>query len=276
MTRTRTKPLIGLVLAAALVAAACGYGQGAGGARVPSGSGPGTARLTVLAAASLTDALAAATRSYQETHPGVSFTVATGASSALRVQVEQGAPADVFLSADTRNAEALVHGRLSIGPAVPFAGNVLAIVVPGANPARIGSPLDLARPGVRVVAAGSQVPITEYANRLVANLARLPGYPADFAARYAANVVSREDDVRSVLTEVELDEADAGIVYVTDALAAAQVRVIPVPASADVTATYDGVVVRGSPNAAAAAAFLAWLAGPPGQAILARFGFRSP
>jgi molybdate transport system substrate-binding protein len=230
----------------------------------------------VLAAASLTDALNAATRSYRDAHPGVSFTIATGASSALRVQVEQGAPADVFLSADTQNAEALVHEGRSIGPAVPVAGNVLTIVVPSANPARIGSPRDLARPGVRVVAAGNQVPITKYASQLVANLARLPGYPADFAARYAANVVSREDDVRSVLAQVELDEADAGIVYLTDAMAAAQVHVVPVPASANVRATYDGVVVSGSPNAAAAAAFLDWLAGPPGQAILARFGFRSP
>ncbi len=265
-----------LALVAIMVVAACGGTTEAGS--VPSSSGPpaGTAHLTVLAAASLTTALAAATRAYESSHPGASFTVATGASSALRVQIEQGAPADVFLSADTVNAQTLVGEGLADGAAVPFAGNVLTVVAPLANPAGVVTPGDLARPGLRIVAAGSQVPITKYAQQVVANLARQPGYPADFAARYAANVVSHEDDVRAVLAKIELDEGDAAIVYVTDAKTSSKVITIPIPAAANVPATYAGAVVRGSAHATAAAGFLSWLAGPAGQAVLARFGFLPP
>ena len=272
---TRAVSLATLAVVATVVAG-CGAATGAGSVPSPSGPPAGTAHLTVLAAASLTTALATATSAYESSHPGASFTVATGASSALRVQIEQGAPADVFLSADRVNAQTLVGEGLADGAAVPFAGNVLTVVVPLANPAGVVTPEDLARPGLRIVAAGSQVPITKYAQQVVANLARQPGYPADFAARYTANVVSHEDDVTAVLAKIELDEGDAAIVYVTDAKTSSKVLTIPVPAAANVPATYAGVVVKGAAHATAAADFLSWLAGSAGQAILARFGFLPP
>ena len=262
-----------LALVAIVVASGCGAATEARTAPSPSGPAAATAHLTVLAAASLSSALAEATRAYQSSHAGASFTVATGSSAALRVQVEQGAPADVFLSADTLNAQTLVVEGLAVGAAVPFAGNLLTVVVPLANPARVATPADLARPGLRIIAAGSQVPITKYAQQVVANLARQPGYPADFVARYTANVVSHEDDVTAVLAKIELDEGDAAIVYVTDAKTSSKVLTIPIPAAANVPATYAGVVVKGSAHATAAAGFLSWLAGPQGQTILARFGF---
>ncbi len=292
--RPRTPGVPGIVAAltvVSLLAAGCSGATGAAspaagstaaasrpsaGSTSPGASAEPAAHLTILAAASLVDALAAADSAYQAGHPGASFTVSTGSSAALRVQIEQGAPADVFLSADTANAQALVGEGLAAGSAVPFAGNKLTVVVPSANPARVRTPADLARPGVRIVAAGSQVPITKYADQVVANLAHQPGYPVDFAARYAANVISHEDDVRAVLAKIELDEADAAIVYVTDAASSTHVRTIPIPDAANVPATYEGVVVKGSAHAGAAAAFLAWLAGPAGQAVLARFGFLAP
>ena len=95
--------------------------------------------------------------------------------------------------------------------------------MPTANPAGITTPADLAKPGVKVIAAGDEVPITKYATQLVENLAKAAGYPADFAAAYAANIASKEDNVKAVVAKIELGEGDAGIVYVTDAKASTKV-----------------------------------------------------
>jgi molybdate transport system substrate-binding protein len=124
-----------------------------------------------------------------------------------------------------------------------------------------------------VIAAGDTVPISRYANQLIANLAKQPGYPADYAARYTANIVSKQDNVSAVVAQIALGEGDAGIVYVTDAKTSAKVATIDVPAAANVPASYAGVVVKSTSNLDAAKAFLAWLAGPDGQAILISFGF---
>jgi molybdate transport system substrate-binding protein len=150
------------------------------------------------------------------------------------------------------------------------------VIVPVANPAKLTSPKDLARSGVKIIAAGDAVPITKYANQLVANLAKEPGYPADFEAAYQKNIVSKEDNVKALVAKLELGEGDAGIVYVTDAKASTKVATVDVPPTANVLATYAGVVVKASPNQNAAIRFLAWLAGPDGQAILSGFGFLPP
>ncbi len=237
---------------------------------------PAAIDLTIYGAASLKGSLEKVKSAYAAAVPGVTLTISTDASSALAAKIEQGAPADVFLSADTKNPQALVDKGLTDGPAVVFAGNKLTIIVPSDNPAAITTPADLARAGVKVIAAGDEVPITKYATQLVDNLAGEPGYPADFAAAYAANVVSREDNVKAVVAKIELGEGDAGIVYVTDAAASTEVATVGVPDSANVLATYAGVVAKASKSTAAAQAFLAWFAGPDGQAILATFGFLPP
>lgn len=271
----RSRP-VALVAAVALVVAACSVGTSPSPSVAASPPGAGPANLTIYAAASLTDALAKAKAAYEAANPGTTLTISTDASSALETKIEQGAPADVFLSADTANPQKLVDQGLANGAPVTFAGSKLTVVVPTSNPASIQTPADLARPGVKVIAAGDAVPITKYANQLVANLAKESGYPTDFAAKYAANIVSKEDNVKALIAKVELGEGDAGIVYVTDAKASDKVGTIDVPDAANVPATYEGVVVRASPNAAAAEAFLAWLAGPGGQAILSGFGFLPP
>lgn len=249
------------------------------GCSAGSGASPGSTAsepLTVFAAASLRGVLDEALTAYEAAHPGTTLTVSTGSSAALETQIELGAPADVFLSADTANAQKLVADGFAAGGPVVFARNELTVIVPKDDPAGVNTPADLAKSGLRIIAAGHAVPITKYANQLVANLATLPGYPADFAAAYAANVASREDDVKAVLAKVELGEGDAGIVYVTDAAASSKVRTIPVPTAANVPATYAGAVVKGSAHPDAARAFLDWLAGSGGQAILERFGFLPP
>ena len=246
----------------------------------PTGGGvrddPARIELTIFAAASLKGALEDVAGAYAAVAPEVALTFSTGASSALRAQIEQGAPADVLLSADTTQPAALVDDGHTVGAPRIFAGNQLGIIVPSGNPAAIATPADLARPGVKIVAAGDAVPITAYATSLVANLASADGYPRDFDERYAANVVSREDDVGAVVAKIELGEGDAAIVYRTDAVASDSIATVEIPPEANVIASYAAVIIAGTPHADAATAFLDWLIGPAGQAVLARRGFSAP
>ncbi|MEA2621942.1 MAG: molybdate transport system substrate-binding protein [Chloroflexota bacterium] len=269
------------VLVLLLLVSACGTGATAAPTSAPAGgppaaTGAGGGGVTVFAAASLKGVLAKAKAAYEIASPGTTLTISTDSSSALETQIEQGAPADVFLSADTANLQKLVDKGLAAGEPKIFAGNLLTVIVPGSNPAGITSPIDLANAGIKVIAAGDSVPITKYATQLVAELANEPGYPPDFADRYDANIVSKEDNVAAVVAKIELSEGDAAIVYVTDAKASIKVTTIDVPAAADVLATYAGVVVKASRNPDGAAAFLDWFAGPAGKSILAAFGFQPP
>ena len=288
------------VLAAALVAGALAVacapapsaaGSASAGVASPATASPPTAappttvpqetaapepvELTVFAAASLRDALDALIVAYADVAPEVTITISTGASSTLRAQIEQGAPADLFLSADTTNPAALALAGLTTGDAKLIAGNRLAIIVPTANPAALATPADLARPGVKVIAAGDAVPITVYSDQLVARLGSQAGDPSGFAAAYEANIVSREEDVQAVVAKIELGEGDAAIVYRTDAQADG-VTTIPIPPDADVTASYAGVLLGASAHLMEARAFLDWITGADAQGIMASFGFSPP
>ena len=232
--------------------------------------------LTVFAAASLKEAVEQAATAFELTQPDTRVLFSFDSSAALATQIEQGAPADVFLSADTSNPARLIAAGLATGDPIVFAANALTIVVPVDNPAGIRLPADLARDDVRIVAAGDEVPITRYAAELISNLASEPDYPPGFAAALAANIVSREDNVRAVLAKVALGEADAAIVYATDATASTEVRTIRVPARANVPVDYAGVVIGASEDLAAAQGFMEWLGGPHGQAILGGLGFLAP
>ena len=275
---------LALIAILAFVLGACSTAATAAPSAAPTGapassSAPASAAagsLTIYGAASLKAALGKAKTAYEAAYPGATLTISTDSSSALETKIEQGAPADVFLSADTTNPQKLIDKGLAGGALTKFAGNLLTVIVPTANPAGITSPADLAKTGVKIIAAGDTVPITKYATQLVANLAKESGYPVDFAARYTANVVSREDNVAAVVSKIELGEGDAGVVYVTDAKTSTKVTTITVPPSANVPATYGGLTVKASTNAAAATAFLTWFSGPDGQAILASFGFLPP
>jgi molybdate transport system substrate-binding protein len=272
--------LVGLAIALALPSglAACSTTEldrsaGANGQPLTSAK---PVELAVFGAASLERALDAVKTAYAAASPGVRLMIATDSSATLRTQLEQGAPADVFLSADQKNPRTLADAGLTDGPPVDFAGNNLTIVVPADNPGGVHSPLDLARPGLRIVAAGSDVPISSYADRVVERLGALAGYPQNFVSAYAQNVVSREQNVQAVVAKIELGEGDAAIVYATDARASREVTIIAIPDAANVSATYAGVVVAASSHRTEAHAFLDWLASPPGFAVLATFGFLPP
>jgi molybdate transport system substrate-binding protein len=260
------------VLAAGLAVAIAACSTTAAPAPVTPGAAAG-GELQVYAAASLKAVLAKAKTAYETVNPGTTITIALDSSTALETKIELGAPADVFLSADTNNPQTLVDKSFASGAIVTFAGNRLTVIVPIANPAAIRTPADLAKPGVKVIACADGVPIQKYAAMLLDNLVNVAGYPADFAAKYAANVVSKEDNVGAIVAKLALDEGDAGIVYVTDAKTSDKVTTVAIPDGANVPAVYGGVVVKASPNQAASTAFLTWLAGPAGQAILATFGF---
>jgi molybdate transport system substrate-binding protein len=232
--------------------------------------------LTIYAASSLKAALDKTKTAYEAAYPGTTLTISTDASSALETKIEQGAPADLLLSADTTNPQKLVDKGLTVGKPTTFAKNKLTVITPKDNPAKIETPKDLADASVKIIGAGDAVPITKYATQLVANLAKQPGYPANYVAAYDANVVSKEDNVSGIVTKVSTGQGDAGIVYVTDANGKADLATVDVPADADVIATYAGVVVKTSSNPDAASAFLMWFAGPDGQAILSGFGFLPP
>jgi molybdate transport system substrate-binding protein len=227
----------------------------------------------VFAAASLKDVFTALGNAWD---PHRQMRNSFDSSSTLAAQIQQGAPADVFASADTTHPQDLAEAGLTLGPPVPFAGNVLVVIVPVDNPAHVRTPADLANPAVRILAAGPDVPITKYADQVVANLAKVSGYPAGYATSVAANVVSREDNVAAVVAKVALGEADAAIVYATDQRTSKDVAAIAIPAAANVVATYAAVALKSGSNQLFAKGFLDWLTGPVAQGILADHGFLPP
>ncbi|HEU5430672.1 MAG TPA: molybdate ABC transporter substrate-binding protein, partial [Thermomicrobiales bacterium] len=215
-------------------------------------------QLTVFAAASLTDAFNDMKQSLEAAHPGLTITYNFAGSQALVTQLQQGAKADVFASAnDVQMKAAIANGSIAGAPVV-FARNVLTIIVPAANPAGIATAADLAKPGLKLVLAAPAVPAGKYAREAICKLAADSANGEGFAAKVAANVVSEEEDVRDVLAKVHLGEADAGIVYVTDAMSAgAAVRTIDIPAAANVVATYP-IAATTDGDAALADAFIAY------------------
>lgn len=220
---------------------------------------PQDGRLTVFAAASLT-------RAFPKLDPSPRYQFA--GSNTLALQIQQGAPADVFVSASPKYVVDLQSKGLTLGKPVWFATNRLVLIVPRANPARIRTPRDLIRPGVRLVIAAPGVPAGDYARTALA------GMHLGAALR---NVVSNEADVEGVVAKVALGEADAGFAYATDARAvASKIRRIPLPPAGRYVAVYGAVVVKGTSDGLHARGFLKLLLSPPGQKLLRAAGFAPP
>jgi molybdate transport system substrate-binding protein len=250
--------LIGVLAAAAL--AGCGSGSSNGAASPSSSAVSGT--VSVFAAASLTESFKTIGVAFQQLHPGVTLRFNFAGTPTLLTQIEQGAQADVFASADTANMDKLVADGYAVGTPATFAHNKLEVVVAAGNPKNIKTLADLAKPGVIYISEAPSVPAGKYSLQALAK------------AGVTATPKSLETDVKSVISKIELGEADAGIVYTTDVRAAAgKVQGIPIPDSFNVVATYPLVKVKDSSNAAAAAAFIAYLRSPEGQAKLESFGF---
>ena len=240
-------------------------------ATFPEGGGD----LTVFAAASLTDSFNQIKSDLEAAHDGLTITYNFAGSQALVTQLTEGSPADVFASASNgQMANAVKAGVISGEPAV-FTQNRLAIVVPKDNPAGVQTPADLATDGLKLVLAQAEVPVGQYARHSIC-LADQDSvtYGAGFAEAVGANIVSEEDNVKAVLTKVQLGEADAGYVYTTDVTpdVVEDVLIIEVPDAINVIAKYPIAPVTGG-NTELAAAFIAYVLGSEGQATLQKWGF---
>jgi molybdate transport system substrate-binding protein len=234
--------------------------------------------LTVFAAASLTDAFEELGALFQRGHPGITVRFNFAGSQQLAAQLEHGAAADVFASADQRWMDQVRRLGLAAGQPVVFAHNRLVVVLPAENPARIERLEDLAQPGLKLVLAADAVPAGRYSREVLRNLSRRPGFGPDFERRVLANVVSEEENVKGVVAKVQLGEADAGMVYRTDVTPGlvAKLRALDIPAAANVVASYPIVVLAASGAPGSARAFVELVRGAEGRASLARHGLAPP
>lgn len=222
-----------------------------------------TGDLAVSAAASLKGAFDEAIKEFASQHPDVNVTATYDGSSTLATQINGGATVDVFASADEANmAKATAPGLAA--DAVLFARNTLVVVVPKGNPAGIETLADLADPDAKVVLCAPEVPCGAASQKL------LDGAGIEVTA------VSQEQNVTAVLTKVRSDEADAGLVYKTDAATTDEVESFTPDGADQVVNSYPIVVLKDAPNADAAKAFVDFITGSAGQKILATFGFDSP
>ena len=265
--------LLGAFLVLAILVVACQ--PAAAPATTPAtASSSGGTRLTVFAAASLTAAFGDIAKSFESANPGTKVTFSFAGSQQLRTQIEQGAPADVFASADNKNMDPLKSEGLIVGDPQIFTRNRLVVILPKNNPAGIKTLQDLAKPGLKLDIADASVPVGNYTLQALDKLSADPAYGADFKTQVLARVVSKENDVKQVVSKIALGEADAGVVYTTDAQAAIdQLTTIDIPDQFNVIATYPIAVVKASANPTLAQKFVDLVLSADGQAVLKKYGF---
>lgn len=230
--------------------------------------------LTVFAAASLTDAFSEMKGLLEEANPDLTITYNFAGSQQLATQLAEGADADIFASANATQMKAVQDAGTIDGEPAIFVRNRLAIIVPADNPADIQEAADLANDGVKLVVAAEAVPVGAYTLDMLDKISADPGFGSDYQEKVEANIVSQEDNVKQVVTKVQLGEADAGVVYVSDVTPDVRedVMIIEIPEEFNVIAEYPvAPVVDG--NAELAQAFIAYLLSPGGQAVLERWGF---
>jgi molybdate transport system substrate-binding protein len=230
-----------------------------------SGSGGAGGTLTVLAASSLTEAFGKLGHTCEQQHPGVHVRFSFDSSATLAEQVAQGAPADVLATADTRTMHTVVAAHANDGKPRLFATNQLVLAVPKANPAHVTGIADLDRPGVKYLACVSSAPCGDLADTLLK------------ANHVSAPPVSREVDVKSVLSKLELGEADAGLVYATDVRSSqGKVIALQVPHAAEHLNEYPIVPLTGSTHSALANDWVRLVLSPGGRQVLQAAGFGAP
>ncbi|WP_329018319.1 molybdate ABC transporter substrate-binding protein [Streptomyces sp. NBC_00690] len=264
---TARRTTVCLTLAAALLVplTACGSdgdGEDVEPRKTGAASTPPAAQLTVLAAASLTDVFKTAGAAYEKDHPGTKVTFSFAGSQELAAQVRQGAPADALVTADTKTMDGLGSDT---GTPTVIAKNRLVIATTEGNPYKIDDLKDLADTKLKVVLAAPEVPVGRYSKKVLD------------AQQIKVKAVSQEPNVRAVLSKVELGEADAGLVYQTDAASAPdKVDAITIPDAQNAIAEYPAATLKTSEHPEAAAAFVAWLSTPAAQKILKEAGFQQP
>jgi molybdate transport system substrate-binding protein len=229
-----------------------------------SSSAAATGTITVFAASSLMGTFTKLGEQFEAAHPGDTVKFSFGASSTLATQITNGAPADVFASAAPKNMQTVVSAGDASNPQ-DFAKNTAEIAVSPSNPASVTSVSDLAKSSVKVALCQPQVPCGVVAAAVFNN------------AGIKVTPVTLQPDVKSVLTQVELDNVDAGVVYVTDVMAAgSKVKGVPIPASQNASTLYPIASISSSKEMSVAQAFVAYVLSPAGQQVLAAAGFEKP
>ncbi|MEV0953330.1 molybdate ABC transporter substrate-binding protein [Promicromonospora sp. NPDC050249] len=258
--RRLTVGALAVGILAGVTLAAC-----SGPSRPDDGDAPSDRTLTVYAAASLTSAFEQIAADFEAAHDGVSVELSFAGSSDLVAQLQQGAPADVFASADTANMDKLAAAGLLAGTPADFATNTLMIAVPPGNPAGVASLADLAAEDLNLVVCAPEVPCGAATERV------------EQAGGVSFSPVSEEQSVTDVLNKVITGEADAGLVYVTDVRAAGdQVEGIEFPGSSDVVNVYPVSALQGSAQPELAQEFVEAVLSPDGQQVLSDAGFAAP
>ncbi|HST81744.1 MAG TPA: molybdate ABC transporter substrate-binding protein [Kineosporiaceae bacterium] len=243
---------------------ACGSSDGDSAASVGSDGSALKGEITVFAAASLTGSFTELGQRFETAHPGTKINFSFGPSSGLATQIIAGSPADVFAAASAKNMDAVVAAKAADTPAT-FAKNVMEIAVPPANPASVSALADLAKPGVKVALCAAEVPCGVGARAVFSN------------AKLTVRPVTEEVDVKATLTKVQLGEVDAGVVYLTDVLAAGdKVTGIKIPADVNASTSYPISTLTGSSNAALAKAYVDYVRSRVGVQTLTAAGFQKP
>ncbi len=235
--------------------------------------------LTVFAAASLTDAFSEIGKGFMATNPGTTITFNFAGSQQLAQQIANGAPADVFASANTSQMNGVIaNGNIVTETQQTFARNRLVVVFPPDNPAGIATLADLANPGVKLDFAGKEVPVGRYSLDVLDKAVADPAYGQAYKDAVLANIVSYEENVRAVLTKIKLGEADAGIVYSSDLAqqTADQVGRLEIPDALNTIASYPIAPLGTSDNPELAERFIAYVLSDEGKAVLTQNGFLAP
>ena len=238
-------------------------------------AGKATGNLTVFAAASLTDPFNEIKANLEKLNPGFKISISFGGSNTLRTQLEQGAKADVFASANQTEMDKALASNLVADKGTTFVRNRLVVILPKANPGKIQSLQDLAKSGIKFVTAQKDVPVGGYTLTALDKMSKDPSFGSDFSTKVQANIVSKETDVKQVVAKVQTGEADAGIVYSSDVSAkvSADITSIDIPDQFNTLATYPIAILKGATNPDGARVFLNYVLGVDGQSILKKNNF---
>jgi len=234
--------------------------------------------LNVFAAASLTDAFGEIGENFAAAHAGAEVVFNFAGSNQLATQITEGAPADVFASANRAQMNVVIEsGRIITGTPRTFVRNRLVVVTPSDNPAGLTGLQDLATPGLKLIFAAKEVPVGQYSLDFLDKAEADGSLGTGYKDAVIANLVSYEENVRAVLTKVTLGEADAGVVYTSDVAANAEGEVIQleIPDPLNTVASYPIAVLSDSPNLALAQQFMDYVLAPEGQQVLVKYGFIS-
>jgi molybdate transport system substrate-binding protein len=266
-----------LCVLASMLLVACGSSTSSSGTSTtptPNATAtPASVTITVFAAASLTKAFGEIKTQFEAANPNVTVTYNFAGSNTLAQQINNGAPADVFASADEPNMKKVTDAGLASNPQT-FAKNKVVVIIPANNPGNIKTLHDLANKGVSIAVANSSVPVGNYTLEVLNKMAQSSAYGPAYESAVKGNFVTQETSVTSVVQKVQLGEVDAGFVYVSDAFSAAsKVKSIDIPDEFNVLADYPIATIKASTHASTAEPFVQFILSPAGQAILTKYHF---